>query len=306
MINALWIAKTGMQAQQNQLDVISNNLANVSTNGYKRANAVFEDLMYQNLRQVGASTSEQSQLPTGLQVGLGVRTAATQRSFAQGNLQQSGNPMDIAINGHGFFQVALPDGTQGYTRDGAFQVDAQGRLVTSSGYPLSDNITIPANANPQLKNVAAVTVTADLPAFSKTGQTIDITVSSIGNAASLRGGTLLMTPLKGADNKIYAMAQGSLLVGGAGAASGGAAGAAALALRHPPGPAARATLDAGGRLPGAGRAAGRWRALGAAAGRFRRLGGGRAGTAPADPTSHPPASLTSAMTPGRHSGQAPR
>ena len=146
MISALWIAKTGMQAQQNQLDVISNNLANVSTNGYKRASAVFEDLMYQNLRQVGSSTSEQSQLPTGLQVGLGVRTAATQRSFAQGNLQQSGNPMDIAINGNGFFKVALPDGSQGYTRDGAFQVDAQGRLVTSSGYPLSDNITIPANA----------------------------------------------------------------------------------------------------------------------------------------------------------------
>ena len=146
MISALWIAKTGMQAQQNQLDLISNNLANVSTNGYKRASAVFEDLMYQNLRQVGASTSEQSQLPTGLQVGLGVRTAATQRSFAQGNLQQSGNPMDIAINGNGFFQVALPDGSQAYTRDGAFQVNAQGRLVTSSGYTLSDNITIPANA----------------------------------------------------------------------------------------------------------------------------------------------------------------
>jgi flagellar basal-body rod protein FlgG len=146
MISALWIAKTGMQAQQNQLDVISNNLANVSTNGYKRASAVFEDLMYQNLRQVGASTSEDSQLPTGLQVGLGVRTAATQRSFAQGNLQQSSNSLDIAINGNGFFQVALPDGSQAYTRDGSFQVNAQGRLVTSSGYTLSDNITIPANA----------------------------------------------------------------------------------------------------------------------------------------------------------------
>ena len=146
MISALWIAKTGMQAQQNQLDVISNNLANVSTNGYKRANAVFEDLMYQNLRQVGSNSSQQSQLPTGLQLGLGVRTVATQRSFAQGNLQQSGNQLDVAINGSGFFQVTMPDGTQAYSRDGAFQVDAQGRMVTASGFPLSDNITIPASA----------------------------------------------------------------------------------------------------------------------------------------------------------------
>ena len=146
MINALWIAKTGMQAQQNQLDVISNNLANVSTNGYKRANAVFEDLMYQNMRQVGSSSSQQSQLPTGLQVGLGVRTVATQRSFTQGSLQQTGNTMDVAINGQGFFQITMPDGTHSYTRDGAFQVDALGRLVTSSGFALSDNITIPANS----------------------------------------------------------------------------------------------------------------------------------------------------------------
>ena len=124
MINSLWISKTGMQAQQMQLDVISNNLANVSTNGFKRASAVFEDLMYQNLRQVGSNSSEQSQLPTGLQVGLGVRTVATSRSFAQGNLQQSGNKLDVAIQGNGFFQVTMPDGTTNYTRDGALQVDS--------------------------------------------------------------------------------------------------------------------------------------------------------------------------------------
>uniref|UniRef100_UPI00356443BE flagellar hook-basal body complex protein n=1 Tax=Hydrogenophaga sp. TaxID=1904254 RepID=UPI00356443BE len=116
MINSLWISKTGMQAQQTQLDVISNNLANVSTNGFKRASAVFEDLMYQNLRQVGANSSEQSQLPTGLQVGLGVRTVATSRSFTQGSLQQSGNHLDLAINGGGFFQVSMPDGTTAYSR----------------------------------------------------------------------------------------------------------------------------------------------------------------------------------------------
>lgn len=146
MINSLWISKTGMEAQQTQLDVISNNLANVSTNGFKRANAVFEDLMYQNLRQVGANSSEQSQLPTGLQIGLGVRTVATSRSFAQGSLQQSGNTLDVAIKGNGFFQVTQPDGTLAYTRDGSFQVDSQGRLVTSSGLPIANGVTVPPNA----------------------------------------------------------------------------------------------------------------------------------------------------------------
>lgn len=154
MINSLWISKTGMEAQQMQLDVISNNLANVSTNGFKRANAVFEDLMYQNLRQVGANSSEQSQLPTGLQVGLGVRTVATSRSFSQGSLQQSSNNLDIAIKGNGFFQVTLPDGSAGYTRDGSFQLDGQGRLVTASGHPVATGITIPATAQ-------SVTVGAD-------------------------------------------------------------------------------------------------------------------------------------------------
>jgi flagellar basal-body rod protein FlgG len=146
MINSLWISKTGMEAQQTQLDVISHNLANVSTTGYKRANAVFEDLMYQNLRQVGASSSEQSQLPTGLQLGLGVRTVATSRAFTQGSMQQTNNQLDVAIKGNGFFQVTQPDGTIGYTRDGSFQVDAQGRLVTSSGLPVANGITVPANA----------------------------------------------------------------------------------------------------------------------------------------------------------------
>src|SRR6188768_1385830 len=133
MINSLWISKTGMEAQQMQLDVISNNLANVSTNGFKKSHAVFEDLMYQNLRQVGSATSDQTTLPTGLQLGLGVRTVATSRTFSQGNLQQSNNNLDVAIQGNGFFQLTMPDGTIGYTRDGAFQVDNQGRLVTSGG-----------------------------------------------------------------------------------------------------------------------------------------------------------------------------
>lgn len=147
MIRSLWIAKTGMEGQQTKLDAISNNLANVATNGYKRAGVVFEDLMYQNLRPAGAASSEQSQLPTGLQVGMGSRAAATTRNFAQGSLQQTGNSFDFAIKGQGFFQIQLPDGTTGYTRDGSFQVDANGQLVTNAGYAVQPGITIPAAAS---------------------------------------------------------------------------------------------------------------------------------------------------------------
>ncbi|MDP3577785.1 flagellar basal-body rod protein FlgG [Methyloversatilis sp.] len=162
MFNSLWIAKTGMEAQQMQLDVISNNLANSSTNGFKRAHAVFEDLMYQNLRQAGSSTSEQSQLPTGLQVGLGVRTVATSRSFTQGSLQQSGNNLDVAIQGNGFFQITMPDGTINYSRDGAFQVNSQGQIVTSNGLPVANGITVPANAT-NVSISADGNVTANIP-----------------------------------------------------------------------------------------------------------------------------------------------
>jgi flagellar basal-body rod protein FlgG len=153
-MRSLWISKTGMEAQQLQLATISNNLANVSTNGYKKSSAVFEDLMYQNLRQAGANDTEQTTLPTGLQVGLGTRAVATSRLFTQGNLQQSANPMDVAITGNGFFEVQLPDGTSAFTRDGAFQVNATGQIVTSSGYVVQPGITIPANAQ-------AVTIGAD-------------------------------------------------------------------------------------------------------------------------------------------------
>jgi flagellar basal-body rod protein FlgG len=146
MIRSLWISKTGMEGQQTKLDAIANNLANVATNGYKRSGVVFEDLMYQNLRQSGAATSEQSQLPTGLQIGLGVRAAATSRNFSQGTLAQTSGQFDIAIEGPGFFQVQLPDGTTGYTRDGAFQLNANGQMVTSAGYTVQPGITIPAAA----------------------------------------------------------------------------------------------------------------------------------------------------------------
>jgi flagellar basal-body rod protein FlgG len=146
MIRSLWISKTGLDAQQTQMDVISNNLANVSTAGFKRSRAVFEDLLYQTMRQPGAQSSQQTQLPSGLQVGTGVRPVATERIFTQGNLQQTSNDKDVAIQGAGFFQVLLPDGTTAYTRDGSFQVDNQGQLVTSSGFVIQPAITIPANA----------------------------------------------------------------------------------------------------------------------------------------------------------------
>jgi flagellar basal-body rod protein FlgG len=146
VIRSLWISKTGMEAQQTQLDTISHNLANVSTNGFKRGHAVFEDLIYQNLRQAGANSSEQTQLPTGLQVGLGVRAAALSRNFSQGNLQQTGNNLDLAVRGTGFFEIQMPDGSTAYTRDGAFQLSAQGQIVTNNGFTVQPGITVPANA----------------------------------------------------------------------------------------------------------------------------------------------------------------
>ena len=154
MMRSLWISKTGMEAQQTQLDTIAHNLANVGTNGFKRGHAVFEDLIYQNLRQAGANSSEQTQLPTGLQVGLGVRPVSLSRNFTQGNLQQTGNTLDMAVKGNGFFQIQMPDGSVAYTRDGAFQVDAQGQLVTNNGFVVQPGITIPANAQ-------SVTIAAD-------------------------------------------------------------------------------------------------------------------------------------------------
>ena len=146
MLRSLWIAASGMQGQQTQLDAISNNLANASTTGYRSSAVTFEDLMYQNLRQSGAASSDQTQLPTGLQVGLGVRAAGTSTNMAQGALQQTGNTYDLAINGQGYFQIQMPDGTTSYTRNGSFQVNANGELVTTDGYVLEPGITIPANA----------------------------------------------------------------------------------------------------------------------------------------------------------------
>lgn len=173
MIRSLWIAKTGLDAQQTNLDVISNNLANVSTNGFKRARAVFEDLLYQTMRQPGAASSQQTTIPSGLMVGTGVRPISTERIFTQGSLQRTENALDLAVNGQGFFQIQMPDGTLAYTRDGAFQRDSTGQIVTSSGYPVSPAVTIPANA-------LSITVSRDGI----------ISITQPGTAASTQIGTI--------------------------------------------------------------------------------------------------------------------
>jgi flagellar basal-body rod protein FlgG len=143
---ALWAAKTGLDAQQTKLAVTSNNLANVSTAGFKKGRAVFEDLMYQNIRQVGGSTSQDTQAPTGVHLGTGVRVVATEKIYTQGGFTQTDNALDVAIEGRGFFQIQLPDGTTAYTRDGNFQLNAQGQMVTSSGYTVQPGISIPDGA----------------------------------------------------------------------------------------------------------------------------------------------------------------
>ena len=146
MSSALWIAKTGLEAQQTRMATISNNLANASTTGFKRDRAVFADLIYQNIVQVGSSSSEDTEMPSGLNIGTGVRTVATEKLFSQGSIVQTGNPLDIAVQGRGFIQVLLPGGATAFTRDGSLQKDSSGQLVTSMGYPIEPGITIPDDA----------------------------------------------------------------------------------------------------------------------------------------------------------------
>lgn len=146
MSAALWIAKTGLKAQQTRLAVISNNLANINTTGFKQSRVVFDDLLYQNIRQVGAQ-AERNELPSGFMLGTGVRTVATEKVHSQGDIIETQNPLDMAINGRGFFQVLRADGTMGYTRDGSFQINSQGQMVTAGGLLLQPNIIIPDNAS---------------------------------------------------------------------------------------------------------------------------------------------------------------
>lgn len=146
-MRALAIGATGMEAQQLNVEVISNNIANSSTTGFKASRAEFQDLLYQNMRTVGSASSDTGTLlPSGLQVGLGVMPAATYRINTQGNIAVTNNSLDIAINGRGYFQVQMPDGTTAYTRDGAFQLNANGQIATADGYQVLPSITVPTTA----------------------------------------------------------------------------------------------------------------------------------------------------------------
>lgn len=191
MIKSLWTAKTGLESQQVQMDVIANNLANVGTNGFKRSRAVFEDLLYQNLRQPGAQNDVQNALPSGMQVGTGVRPVATERLHNQGGLENTENSRDLAINGNGFFQVQMTDGSIAYTRDGSFQLDENGQMVTNNGYPLDPAIILPDNAlSVTIGEDGIVSVTQ--PGTTQSMEVGQITLSTFVNPAGLEsiGGNL--------------------------------------------------------------------------------------------------------------------
>ena len=170
MLNSLWIAKTGLDAQQAAMDVTANNLANANTTGYKSSRVSFQDLMYQNKGQAGAQTTEQTQSPTGNMYGTGVRVVGTEKAFTEGSITQTSNQLDVAIQGRGFLQVSMPDGTTAYTRDGSLHTDQNGQLVTADGYPITPAITVP-------QNVQSLTIGSDgtvsaVTAASPNGQTI--------------------------------------------------------------------------------------------------------------------------------------
>ena len=184
MMRALWTAGSGMVAQQANVDVIANNLANVNTTGFKKMRTDFQDLIYQTVRQAGATTGNDNMLPTGVQMGHGTRQVATQHLFTQGSLEATGNNLDIAIQGDGFFQITMPDGTLGYTRDGGFKKDAQGRIVTSEGYFLEPQITIPTNATEVTISGEGV-VTAKIPNQTDPQNLGQIEIARFVNAAGL-------------------------------------------------------------------------------------------------------------------------
>ncbi|MEE9333798.1 MAG: flagellar basal-body rod protein FlgG [Granulosicoccaceae bacterium] len=191
MNGALWTAKTGLDAQQTRMQVISNNLANTNTTGFKRDRAVFQDLLYQTIRQPGAQSSQNTQLPSGLSVGTGVRVVSTEKLFMQGNLTRTDDALDLAIQGRGFFEVLKPDGGLAYTRDGSFQLDNQGQLVNASGYVLQPSISVPQNAQSITIGDDGI-VTAQLPGASSVTQVGAVTLTDFMNPAGLQaiGGNL--------------------------------------------------------------------------------------------------------------------
>ncbi|MDD2736198.1 MAG: flagellar basal-body rod protein FlgG [Desulfuromonadaceae bacterium] len=184
MIRSLFTAASGMQAQQKSIDVIANNLANVNTTGFKRSRADFQDLIYQNLKTTGSPATNTTQVPTGIQIGLGSRLAAVTKIFTSGDFTQTGNELDLAIEGGGFFQITLPDGTVGYSKAGAFKHDSTGQIVTSDGNPLSPSITIPSTAT-KINIGSDGTVSVQVAGQSATTIVGNIQLASFPNAAGL-------------------------------------------------------------------------------------------------------------------------
>jgi flagellar basal-body rod protein FlgG len=182
---ALWVAKTGLDAQQTRMSVVSNNLANVNTTGFKKDRAKFEDLIYQTVRQAGGQTSEDTRLPSGLALGTGVRVVATEKLHTQGNIVQTGNSLDLALEGRGFLQIMQPDGTLAYSRDGSFQVDDQGQLVTSSGFLLQPGIQVPQNTQ-SITVGRDGTVTAQIAGQAGVAQIGNIQLADFINPAGLQ------------------------------------------------------------------------------------------------------------------------
>ncbi|HVN25577.1 MAG TPA: flagellar basal-body rod protein FlgG [Syntrophorhabdales bacterium] len=184
MIRSLWTAATGMATQQKHLDVISNNIANVNTNGYKRSRADFQELMYQNLRMAGVRSEQGNQVPTGIQIGLGSMLASVQKLFTQGDYQQTQNSLDLAVEGIGFFQITLPTGDKAYTRSGSFKTDSQGRVVTADGYLFEPALTIPQGATAISIEVDG-TVSVTLQGQPKPQQIGKIELATFQNQAGL-------------------------------------------------------------------------------------------------------------------------
>ncbi len=185
MNSSLWVAKTGLDAQQTRMQVVSHNLANANTTGFKKGRAAFEDLLYQNVRQVGGQTSQQTRSATGLHLGTGVRVVSTEKIFSQGALSQTENSLDMAINGRGFFQVTLPDGTAAYSRNGAFQLDDQGQIVTASGHVLQPGIAVPQGAQ-SISIGSDGVVSAQVPGQSAPVQIGSIQLADFVNPAGLQ------------------------------------------------------------------------------------------------------------------------
>ena len=185
MNQALWIAKTGLDAQQTRMEVVSNNIANVNTTGFKRERAVFEDLLYQNISQVGANSTQDTQLPSGFSIGTGVRVVATEKLHSQGKLTNTGNTFDMAVQGKGFFQILMPDGSLAYTRDGSFQVNQDGQLVTATGYQVQPAISVPEGAL-SVTIGSDGTVSALLPGSNAATQIGSLQLTNFINPAGLQ------------------------------------------------------------------------------------------------------------------------